>query len=97
MLERLKLRLEITTNNRDALLNDLLLDAESYIQGYTGRHRLPILLQGMVVEMAAGAFNRLGAEGEASHNEGGVSVTLQDMPKRMTRLLDMYRLAKVGE
>ena len=39
MLERLKRRLELTENDRDALLGDLLEEAEQYILGYTGRRR----------------------------------------------------------
>ena len=37
MLERLRRRLELTENDRDALLADLLEEAEQYILGYTGR------------------------------------------------------------
>ena len=71
MLERLKRRLELAGNDRDALLGDLLEEAEQYILGYTGRRVLPMALEGAVIETAAASFRLLGLEGAASHAEGG--------------------------
>jgi len=96
MLERLKRRLSLTESDKDELLEDLLDASEGWVKGYTGRTRRPLLLDGVVVELAAGAYNRLGLEGEDSHSEGGVSMRLDGLPKHLATLLDMYRLAKVG-
>ena len=60
----------------DALLGDLLEEAEQYILGYTGRRVLPMALEGAVIETAAASFRLLGLEGAASHAEGGVNEVL---------------------
>jgi len=96
MLDLLKRRLSLTESDKDELLEDLLEASEGWVKGYTGRTRRPLLLDGVVVELAAGAYNRLGLEGEGSHSEGGVSMRLDGLPKHLATLLDMYRLAKVG-
>ena len=96
MLDRLKRRLSLEGSDKDELLDDLLEASENWVKGYTGRIRRPLLLDGVVIELAAGAYNRLGIEGEASHSEGGVSMSLDGLPKHLATLLDMYRLAKVG-
>ncbi len=104
MLDRLKRRLDPFGNRAtegllpsDALLQDLLLDAESYIQQYTGRDSVSPLLQGVQVALATVACNRLGMEGESSHSEGGVSLGVDLLPSDLRRALDAQRLAKVGE
>ena len=94
-LEKLKRRLNVTDTDRDALLDDLLEDAEAFVLGYTGRKSLPDELKGVVVETAAASYNLLGL-GASSHAEGGVSATVDLLPKQMKAQLDMYRIAKVG-
>lgn len=97
LLQRLKRRLVLEGESRDDLLSDLLLEAASYAEAYTGRDFLPKgLLDGVVVELAAGAYNRLGIEGESSHAEGGVSAAIQGLPEHLRLVLDLYRVAKVG-
>lgn len=95
-LEKLKRRLNVTDTDRDALLGDLLEDAEAFVLGYTGRKIMLEELKGVVVELAAASYNLLGLEGAASHAEGGVSATVDLLPKQMKAQLDMYRIAKVG-
>lgn len=95
-LEKLKRRLNVTDTDRDALLGDLLEDAEAFVLGYTGRKSKLDELKGVVVELAAASYNLLGLEGAASHAEGGVSATVDLLPKQMKAQLDMYRIAKVG-
>ena len=87
-LEKLKRRLNV--------LGDLLEDAEAFVLGYTGRKIMLEELKGVVVELAAASYNLLGLEGAASHAEGGVSATVDLLPKQMKAQLDMYRIAKVG-
>ena len=97
LLQRLKARLGLEGGDRDDLLQDLLLQAVSYAEAYTGRDFLPKgLLDGAVLELAAGAYHRLGIEGEASHTEGGVSMVIDGLPEHLRKILDLYRVAKVG-
>ena len=96
MLALLRRRLGLTPGEKDALLEDLLRESEQFILGYTGRRTLPAALEGAVIETAAARFNLLGLEGASSHAEGGVSATVDQLPKQMKAQLDMYRIAKVG-
>ncbi|MEA5016125.1 MAG: phage head-tail connector protein [Candidatus Limiplasma sp.] len=96
LLARLKRRLNLTEAAKDNLLGDLLQDAQAYIKGYTGRTALPQALDGVIVELAAGSYNLLGLEGASSASMGGVSGTYEGLPKHLQKVLDMYRVAKVG-
>ncbi len=96
MLEKLKRR--IPDADDDALLNDLLVAAEAAILAYTGREAVPEALEGVQIELAAMAYNRMGMEGERSHSEGGVSRSAEGLPELLRRQMNPYRLAKaVGE
>ena len=92
MLEKLKRRIPDATD--DALLRNLLSDAERYILAYTGREELPEALEGLVIELAAILYNRLGMEGETAHSEGGVSWSAELLPEHLRRVMNPYRLAK---
>lgn len=96
LLEKLKRRLGIITTDKDALLTDLVEDAETYVKGYTGQAEVPALCIPVVIYLAAGAYNQLGLEGEKSHSEGGVSISLEALPTHLRRLLDAHRIGKVG-
>jgi len=96
MLAKLKRR--IPDAKDDALLEDLLEDAESMILSYTGRDVLPEKLESVQLEIAAMLFNRMGMEGEKSHSEGSVSRSADSLPEYLRRQLNPWRLAKaVGE
>ena len=90
----LKRRLSLTAEE-DALLCDLIGDAEMYVVAYTGRAAIPLELEGTVVELAAIQYNRLGMQGESSHQEGSISITVDSLPDRIRQLLNRYRLARV--
>lgn len=92
MLDRLKRR--IPDAKDDALLSDLLSDAENMIRAYTCRDSVPIVLQGAQIEIAAMLFNRIGMEGEASHAEGSVSRSADSLPEYIRRQLNPYRAAR---
>lgn len=79
----------------DELLCDLLSDAELYVVAYTGRAAVPPELEGTVVELAAIQYNRLGIQGESSHQEGSVSITVDSLPESIRLLLNRFRLARV--
>lgn len=92
MLERLKRR--IPDGKDEALMNDLLADAQGMILAYTGRDSVPLVLQGAQIEIAAMLFNRMGMEGESSHSEGSVSRSADSLPEYIRRQLNPFRLAR---
>lgn len=96
MLEKLKRRLNLTNNDKDALLQDLIDDAEQFVLSYTGRTALPVPLRGAVCEIAAGSYNLLGLEGLGGQSQGGVSFTIDLLPARMQAQLNMWRVGRVG-
>lgn len=97
-LEKLKIRLGISDNSEDALLNMLLEDAEGEILDFCNRDILPVKVEALQRELAIIYYNRLGSEGESSRSEGGVSVSYStDIPENIkSRLLAFRRLKLVG-
>ena len=94
-LETLKRRLGTNDAAGDALFIDLLCDAENYVIGYIGREPVPERLNGVVVELAAISYNRLGMQGESAHSEGGLTVNADSLPEALRALLNRYRVARV--
>ena len=95
-LDRLKRRLRIEGTEQDALLGDLIADAEAFAKGYTGREPLPDGAESAVTELAAISYGRLGMEGQAAHSEGSVSIRVDGLPAMLKAQLDQMRIAKVG-
>ena len=94
-LEKLKIRLGISDNSEDALLNMLLEDAEGEILDYTNRDTLPTKAEALQRELAITYYNRMGSEGETSRSEGGVSVSYSiDIPENIKKRLNSLRLLK---
>ena len=92
MLAKLKRRLPDAAD--DALLNDLLEQAGAFIRAYTRRNEIPEGLEDAQIHIAAIMFNRMGMEGEISHNEGGVSRTAEMLPEDVKKWLNPWRVAK---
>ena len=92
MLAKLKRRLPDAQD--EALLGDLLEEAGAFLRAYTRRDSVPAELEDAQVRIAAMLFNRMGMEGEVSHNEGGVSRTAELLPEDLRRWLNGWRLAK---
>ena len=92
-LEKLKIRLGISDNSEDALLNMLLEDAEGEILDFCNRDILPDKAQVLQRELAINYYNRIGSEGEASRSEGGISVSYE-MPQSIKDRLKSYRRLK---
>ncbi len=92
MLAKLKRRLPDAAD--DALLNDLLEQAGAFIRAYTRRNEIPEGLEDAQIHIAAILFNRMGMEGEISHNEGGVSRTAEMLPEDVKKWLNPWRVAK---
>lgn len=90
----LKRRLSLTAE-QDELLSDLLEDAQMYVSAYTGRAAVPTALEGTVVELAAIQYARLGMQGESSHQEGSVSISVDSLPDSIRQVLNRHRLARV--
>jgi hypothetical protein len=95
-LDKLKRRLRIADTEQDALLEDLLADAQAFAMGYTGRDPLPEAAGAAVIELAATSFGRLGIEGQSAHSEGRISIRVDGLPEMLKAQLDSYRVAKVG-
>ncbi|MCI6276833.1 MAG: phage head-tail connector protein [Clostridium sp.] len=89
-LEKLKIRLP---DAEDALLNQLLEDAENDILDYTNRNVLLPKMEGLQRELAIIYYNRMGSEGETSRSEGGISVSYE-MPQSIKDRLKAYRRLK---
>lgn len=97
-LEKLKIRLGISDNSEDSLLNMLLEDAEGEILDFCNRDILPVKAEALQRELAIIYYNRLGSEGETSRSEGGVSVSYStEIPENIkNRLMAFRRLKLVG-
>jgi hypothetical protein len=92
MLERLRRRLENVRD--DALLQELLQDAGAFILAYTGRDEVPAALESAQVRLAVILYDRMGMEGEARRDEGGVTRYVDALPRDIAAMLNPYRLAK---
>lgn len=91
MLENLKGLLGASCSCGDNTLNALLETATDTILDYIGRDELPPRLESVVVQYAVILFNQMGAEGESSRSEGGVSQSfINDLPPAMLRRLNNY-------
>ncbi|MDM8312838.1 Phage gp6-like head-tail connector protein [Clostridium cadaveris] len=91
-LEKLKVRLPEV---EDALLNQLLEDAEIEILDYCNRDILLTKMEGLQRELAIIYYNRQGSEGEASRSELGVSVSyITDIPDNIKSRLNAFRRLK---
>jgi len=91
-LDRLKIRLpEAGKETLEAMLDD----AEGMILAYTGRQKLPPVLETAQVQLAVVLYNRQGIEGQTGHSEGGVSRTMEALPEEIRKQIAPYRLARV--
>ena len=91
MLENLKGLLGGTCCCEDGTLNALLETATDPILDYKGRDELPQRLESVVVQYAVILYNQMGAEGETSRSQGGVSQSfINDLPPAMLRRLQNY-------
>ena len=72
-LAKVKLLLNITDESKDALLTELIDNAEEYVVNFTRNAGCLDSLQGTVVDMVIFDYNRLGSEGLKTENYSGVS------------------------
>ncbi len=100
--DRVKLRLGVaadyTTN--DGLYDEYVLDAQGYLTANCRAARTAAEtaeLDNIAVALAVIAYTRRGMEGQISHSEGGVSVSITDaLPKDLQTRINRLRTAKVG-
>jgi|GEM_PF-1700975 len=91
-LVRLKAVANIQDDSQDALLAELLAQAEVYILTYCNRTEMLESMRAGQVRLALLYFNRMGIEGESSHSEGGVSRSIDMLPADLREWLDAHRL-----
>lgn len=82
VLDRLKVKLEIEGDDKDALLAELLDEAKSAIllRLYPFNDTvtvIPARYETLQVEIAVYLFNKLGAEGQTEHSENGIDRTYE--------------------
>lgn len=70
-LLRLKRKLE-NPNNQDELLEDLLEDASNIICDIRNSNKVENKYLGTQIEIAVEMYNKIGAEGQISHEENGL-------------------------
>ena len=80
----------------DNLIPQLVDDAEDWVLAYCNRTQVPDMLIRTIGDLATVAFNRLGAEGDKSRSEAGESYSFETAPAYIFKILDKYRIARVG-
>lgn len=93
-LSRLKVKLNIalTDTSKDDLLSILLDDAKYYVLNFINDTEVPLLLNNVLVDIAAIQYNKLGNEGVKSYSEGGISVSYSDdIPKELINQMFKFR------
>jgi hypothetical protein len=81
--------------SEDDLIDSILSDSEDAVLDMIGRDVLPERLDSAVVELAVTAYNKVGAEGEASRSEGGIARAFDDLPPVIRARIENYP-RKVG-
>ena len=94
-LQRVKTLLNITDTSKDALLTELISDAEEFAKTYCNNADVVSLVGAAIVQMVVYAYNRIGSEGLNSENYSGVSFSYTvGYPDDILKQLRQYR--KVG-
>lgn len=78
LLARMKVRLRFDSTTEDAMLTDHLQSAIEVVnerRNYTSTDEAIVEPQykGIVVDLAIATYNKMGAEGQTSHSENGIS------------------------
>ena len=94
-LAKVKLLLNITDESKDALLNQLIDNAEEYVANYCNNANAANSLQSAIIQMVIQDYNRMGAEGLNSESYSGVSFNYQtEYSEDIMKQLRRYR--KIG-
>ena len=88
-------KLAAMTQNADSEALEACLElARDMFMDHCRRDDVPEELRDAQVHIAAVLYNRMGMEGEKSHNEGGVNRTVQALPDDIAARLKPWRLAR---
>lgn len=71
-------------------------EAEMFILSETRRTKMIPQLEFAKFQLSIILYNRSGSEGETSRSEGGISITFEDIPQNMKKMISQYRLARSG-
>ena len=87
----------LTGESDEALITQLVNDAQVWCLAYTGRTQVPdLLFWNTIGILAIIEYNRLGTQGESARSEGGESYTFETAPQNVVSILNRYRLARAG-
>lgn len=99
-LEKVKRRLDITTNEKGLLLSDILEEKTEEIINFCDKlpkplpddFKCPNDLQGVICRLVASDYNKLGSEGLTSESYSGVSQTFENtLCENDMKILKRYR------
>lgn len=94
LLGRIKRRMRITDNKDDELLLDFLKTSQSEIMARRfpygdGTEEFPTRYNELAIQLTIIQYNKMGAEGENSHSENGVSRSYDDYNKLLYTVVPM--------
>lgn len=95
MLEKIKLLLDITDTNSDALINVLIEEAQAFIMDYCTLTAYDTALDNITIKMVLELYNKRGAEGINSKSYSGISENYtNDYSASIYTLLNKHRRIK---
>lgn len=99
ILDRVKLRMGISDDSKDALLSEIIDDVKEYVVEYCNRSGIddiPETLNSAIVKMVIIDYNQLGTEGLTSEGYTGVSYSYEpNYPDDIRRQLNHERLVRM--
>lgn len=99
ILDRVKLRMGISDDSKDALLSEIIADVKEYVAEYCNRSGIddiPETLNSAIIKMAIIDYNRFGTEGLTSEGYTGVSYSYEpNYPDDIRRQLNHERLVRM--
>lgn len=93
LLDTVKTLLDMSPAPPDALLEQLVAQADALILGYLGLSALPMGIDAPRAMLAVVLYNRLGAEGEKKRMEGSVTSFFETVPDIIRLQLRPFRKA----
>lgn len=92
MLERIKIRLGITDEEQNVVINELITSARDVISLRVGVIIFPKVLESIAVEVVIAAYNRRGSEGASSEAVDVISTSyIKDLLEPYTEQLENFK------
>lgn len=92
MLERVKTVMAITSNEKDAIINEFISNFTNAVNLYCGTETLPKQLEFIVVESTIARMNRVGSEGLKSENIDVIGLSyIEDILEPYQPYMDAYK------